>query len=126
MYCPNCRTEYKEGITTCADCGATLIVQLPPDDTDRSELVTIYRSHELSEIAIAKSILEEAGIAFASKGGMAKEILSIGPVEIQVDRADAEQARELLYALSEDLPPEDFIEPMTDDGDSDNEVKGEV
>ncbi|OGC95642.1 MAG: hypothetical protein A2W25_17535 [candidate division Zixibacteria bacterium RBG_16_53_22] len=124
MFCPNCRTEYKEGITTCADCGATLVAELPPDDFERSELVTIYRSHELSEIAIAKSILEEAGIEFASKGSMSKELLAVGPVELQVNRADAEQARELLYALSEDLPPEDFIEPMPDEGDTEDEGKG--
>jgi hypothetical protein len=121
MFCPNCRIEYREGITTCADCGAALVAALSPDDAEQTELVTIYRSHELSEVAIAKSILEEAGIEFIAKGGMSKEILSVGPVEIQVDRADAGQAKDLLLPLSEDLPPDDFIEPPPDEDDVESE-----
>lgn len=121
MFCPNCRTEYRKGITTCADCGAALVSELPPDKTDQSDLVTVFRSHELSEVAIAQSILEESEIDFATKGGMSKEILSIGPVEIQVNRDDAGQARELLRALAEDLSPDDFIEQPPDEGDAENE-----
>ncbi len=125
MFCPNCRTEYREGVTTCADCGAALVVELPPD-IENSELVTIFQSHELSEVAIAKSILEEAGINFIAKGGMSKEILSVGPVEIVVDRDDADYARGLLQALSEDMPPDDFIEPPPDEGEAEDDGdKGE-
>ena len=29
-WCPSCRTEYRKGITVCADCGATLVDTLPP------------------------------------------------------------------------------------------------
>jgi len=111
MFCPNCRTEYREGVTTCSDCGAALVANLPSELPERTELVVIYQSHELSEVAIAKSILEEACIPFTTKGEMSKELLAVGPVEILVNRDDAEQARQLLYALSEDLPPDDFVEP---------------
>lgn len=30
-YCPECRDEYREGFTVCADCGAALVEDLPPD-----------------------------------------------------------------------------------------------
>lgn len=29
-FCPNCKTEYREGFTHCADCGAPLVPALPP------------------------------------------------------------------------------------------------
>ena len=48
-YCPNCLTEYVEGITTCADCGVTLMpgdppeppAANPPEAQDDSRLVSV-------------------------------------------------------------------------------------
>ncbi len=39
-WCPNCKTEYREGFTHCADCGAALVQTLPdeapePETLDR-------------------------------------------------------------------------------------------
>ena len=31
-WCPKCRTEYREGFSQCADCGAELVNVLPPKD----------------------------------------------------------------------------------------------
>jgi len=31
MFCPNCRTEYREGFTKCADCGVDLVATLTGD-----------------------------------------------------------------------------------------------
>ena len=30
MYCPKCRTEYRKGFNTCADCEISLVEELPP------------------------------------------------------------------------------------------------
>lgn len=30
-WCPNCKTEYRQGIQVCADCGATLVDELPKE-----------------------------------------------------------------------------------------------
>ena len=31
-WCPNCKTEYQEGIEVCSDCGAALVDELPKDE----------------------------------------------------------------------------------------------
>jgi hypothetical protein len=31
MYCPKCRTEYRKGFYTCADCEIPLVTELPPE-----------------------------------------------------------------------------------------------
>lgn len=31
MWCPSCRSEYREGFTECADCGTALVETLPPE-----------------------------------------------------------------------------------------------
>jgi hypothetical protein len=71
----------------------------------------------LAELAVAKSILDEAGIPFFSKGEMPMELLAVGPVEIQVDKEDAFQAAELLKDLAEDRPAGNLIEPPPGDND---------
>ena len=114
MYCPNCRTEYKEGITVCADCGAALVAVLEPID-ERPEMVTVLETVDLSEVALAKSILDEADIQYYAKGELPMEQLSIGPVEIQVDRRDQEQAKELLESMAEGFPQEHFNDSAEDD-----------
>ena len=117
MFCPNCRTEYKEGFTVCADCGAQLVAELPPEEPEFSELVTVLSTGELSTVALAKSILEEAEIPFIAKGEFPMEQLAVGPVEIQVDRRDQAQARELLEGLAEGKSASGMIEQMPPDED---------
>ena len=92
MFCPNCRTEYRQGITVCADCGAKLINELPPE-TDGRELVTVLEAGDLAVVALAKSMLEEAGIQFVAKGELPMEQLAVGPVEIQVEIDNETEAR---------------------------------
>ena len=115
MFCPKCRTEYKEGFTVCADCGAQLVEELPPEEPDFPELVTVLSTGDLSTVALAKSILDEAEIPFIAKGEFPMEQLAVGPVEIQVDRNDQEQARQLLEGLAQGGPATGMIEPIPPD-----------
>jgi hypothetical protein len=115
MFCPNCRTEYMEGITVCADCGAKLVEELPPV-LDESQLVTVLETRDLAMVALAKSILEEADIDYTAKGVLPMEQLAVGPVEIQVDRNDEDQAKELLVDLEDGTSVEGLIDPELPEG----------
>jgi hypothetical protein len=92
------------------------VPELPTDHAEQAELITVYSSRELAELAVAKSILDEAEIFYVSKGEMPMEFLAVGPVELQVGRDDAEQARGLLKDLENDRSPEDFLEPPPEEG----------
>lgn len=120
MFCPNCRTEYMEGITVCADCGAELVAELPPE-LNEAELVTVLEARDLAIVALAKSILEEAGIDYVAKGELPMEQLAVGPMEIQVDKNDAELARDLLADLENSAPAEGLIESDLPEGMNDQE-----
>lgn len=103
MFCPNCRTEYKEGITVCADCGELLVSQLPPEPKPEwTDLVTVLDTVNASTIALAKSILEDAGMEFNVVGELTKSMLSIGIMKIQVAAEDADEARRLLEGIEEE------------------------
>jgi len=116
MYCPNCRTEYKEGITVCADCGAKLVAVLAPESRE-PELVTVLQSYDLAVVTVAKSILDEAEIPYIAKGEIPMEQLAVGPVEIQVDKDDREQAGELLADLAEGKAADHFLDTDTSQED---------
>ena len=117
MFCPKCITEYNEGIKVCADCGTTLVDQLPPEPPNNAELVTVLTSGDLSVIALAKSILEEAEIPFVAKGEFPMEQLAVGPAEIQVDQENQTEARNLLKNLAEGKEAEGLIEQIPPDED---------
>ncbi len=62
-YCPNCRTEYREGFTTCSDCDVPLVHELAPEvPCPDGEMVPIFVARDSMEAEIVKGILESVGI----------------------------------------------------------------
>jgi hypothetical protein len=108
MFCPKCRTEYREGFTECADCGVPLVQDLPPrpsppgPEEDLSNLVTVLSTVNASTVALAKSLLEDAGIEFNVRGELPKAMFSIGIMQIQVADDDEAEARKLLEGIEEE------------------------
>src|SRR3990172_3899283 len=109
MFCPKCGAEYREGFTVCSDCGVGLVEGHPPEP-EFVEFVTVYRSGNPALLALAKSILEDAGIPYVVRGEGLQDLFAwgrmgigfnplVGPPEIQVDIEDKEEAVELLEQL---------------------------
>ena len=119
MFCPNCRYEYKPGVTRCPDCNELLVAELPPEEKlvpEYIELVTVFESSNHSKILIAKSILDESGIDYHPGSDALVDLFGggrlgfnpvTGAVKFQVRPDDADTARELLADLANE--PEEFV-----------------
>lgn len=78
----------------------------------RLVLVTVLRGRGPAQVAVAKSVLQAAGIDFATKNEGVQDLfgwgrfprganLLMGPVELQVRSCDAQYARDLLEGIPE-------------------------
>ncbi|GMR23702.1 MAG: hypothetical protein BMS9Abin37_2160 [Acidobacteriota bacterium] len=115
MFCPECRAEYREGFTVCADCNIGLVPTLPEalpgqnDERPDMELATVFDSTNPALIGIAKTVLESAGIEFLVVGEDGARVFSgnpfLGRVRLQVEKKLAEEAEALLSEISESEEP---------------------
>jgi hypothetical protein len=105
MFCPECKIEYRQGFVECSDCQVPLVAELPqevaPQPGERIELVTILKSGNDAAIAVAQSLLQDAGIDFLLRNKGQHALYPVGGlgVEIQVRREDVKEAEHLLEAL---------------------------
>ena len=101
MFCPECETEYREGFTTCADCGVVLVAEL-----GMNTLVPLTTERSSSVIDGLVDMLERAEVPYVIEAGTALRLLD-GEVEelempevwqarIWVTAARVEEAKEIL------------------------------
>ncbi len=114
MYCPRCRTEYREGVSECADCGAPLVAELPKvaEEAHDLELVTVLETEDSVALGLAKAALEEAGIEYLVSSneelrqfirggfGMNPDQVPYQTCRIQVAAESEVEARALLEPLA--------------------------
>ena len=100
MYCPKCRTEFKEGFTECSDCFVPLVDNLPPEEpkpipeyVDFKEIMT---SSDPGEIAIVKSILDDHQISYFVQGENFSSYYGGIPARILVPKDNVQDAKDLL------------------------------
>jgi hypothetical protein len=75
MFCPLCKTEYREGFDICAECSVPLVAELPQKENqaefpqlDNGEFVEVFETSDETEILIIKSVLDEEGIPYHFSG----------------------------------------------------------
>ena len=106
MFCPECKSEYVEGITECAECEAPLVEELPPEPEDIVEYENFVRLETFlarHEAELGKSVLDANGIesfiASDDAGGIRPELAFFRGVHLLVHQADVEKANELFKDL---------------------------
>jgi len=117
-WCPQCRSEYREGFTECADCGVALVPERPEEPARdggqqrpaepaklEDEPVELMRINAVEAELIA-SHLRDAGIPTAVLAiGTAAELVAVQFSEgsrVMVGRSDLAAARAALADLSID------------------------
>lgn len=119
MYCPQCQDEYRDGFTECSDCHVPLVAGAPPEEPAGSfdptlELVVVLETNDRVQLAMAKGLLEEAGIPFFVLGQIATLVQDVDGflrkwARVQVPRDREAEARELLDEMlqAENSPAND-------------------
>jgi hypothetical protein len=113
MFCPNCGSEYVQGLIVYSECKVPLVNE-PPGQTKPEfiRFVTVYETGNPATIAFVKSIFQSEGIRYFCKGEVLQDFFAggrlgtgfnpiIGSVQIQVDEKDVEKAKELLKQIEE-------------------------
>lgn len=99
MYCPKCRSEYREGYTQCDECGVPLVAELPPEPEGKYvEWVTILTTMDDNAILVARSLLEDAGIPVFVEGEGLAHVVPMPTIarKLQVTPENVAQARLIL------------------------------
>lgn len=111
MYCPECRVEYREGSTECADCRVPLLAGTPPPEAESAfdpdlELVVVLETCDAFALALAKGLLGDAGIPFFVLNELSMLVTDVDPmlrkwVRVQVASDREAEARDLLARISQ-------------------------
>jgi hypothetical protein len=106
VYCPQCRVEYRTGFTECSDCRIPLLPGTPSEDEPAPfdpnlDLVVVLETNDRIQLALAKGLLEDAGIPFYVLGQIATLVQDVDGflrkwVRLQVPRDRESEAQELL------------------------------
>jgi len=91
MYCPQCQSEYREGIVRCSDCDVALVHELKDEPEHLGNLMPLAEERSPELVADLLDRLEKAGVPYAIEAGTALAML--GSEEIVLDTPDSWEAR---------------------------------
>ena len=124
--CPSCREEFREGFTSCSDCGATLVAELPPaqapeaEDGADSGWEEVAETGQIFEAELMAMRLRESGIEaqVVDQTFHAEPLANrdFSRVRVLVPPGRAEEARAIL-AKEDPLPEDADVGAPEDEGE---------
>jgi uncharacterized protein involved in type VI secretion and phage assembly len=103
MFCPKCKSEYRDGFYKCSDCGAALVSEQPPElveEVSYVDLVEVFSTYQQGDIAFLKSVMDEEGITYFFQGESSIMMIAAGAYARLLVKADeAPRAKEILQDL---------------------------
>jgi hypothetical protein len=101
MFCPKCRTEYREGFYVCSDCNSALVDELPPEKKAiYVEYEEVLETFNAADVAVIKSVLEAENITyyFSPENFMLVGPLVV-PVKLMIKKSELKKAKRALAGL---------------------------
>ena len=101
MFCPECKSEYRQGFTRCTDCDMDLVHELPSEEAEFVEYVQVLATHNAADISFIKSILDGEKIDYFLKGELFNQLEPpVQPAILMVRKEHVETANDLLRDLN--------------------------
>lgn len=125
-YCPECEAEYREGVTTCADCGVGLVEDLPEDDDEHEVVVYELADWTTDQRGELELRLNAEGIEhdWETPEGLDVEYqYETGQAwEVAADLIVGEQHEERVDEILDSIENPDELEAVDDDGETDEAI----
>ena len=105
LICPNCYSEYVEGITTCPDCKVNLVDESlieKPEDWSEENWEVVFTSNKDYEVEMLKNNLESAGITTTILNQQDRNFPAPGDftiIKLLVQKEDVESALDFIQNL---------------------------
>ena len=105
MFCPKCRTEYRDGFYVCSDCNSELVdelSELPAEEASEFiEYAEVMGTYNPADAALIKSILDSENITYYFNADHFMQVSPLAePVRVMVKKDEVEKAKELLQGLN--------------------------
>jgi hypothetical protein len=120
MFCPNCKTEYREGFSKCSDCGADLVRELPGpgDPAFGNSAALVWMGSGDQSLAAVKKLLTQAKIKYSEARPSSHMLFRSGLNVTQIFVVPNDLAPARLLIDDRFIEAEKSAEPVdTDDSD---------